>query len=231
MSIARSPGSPLWTSRMLSVFRIVVGVVVHVARHAEAVRLSAERHAADARSPLMSLLGFAGVLEVVRRRADRCRVSSRVRSRFCSRVKWQSRISRRISRARFYPTSNGGESAVLFCFSFLYLMFAGAGAWSIDAMYRAIAAKRSSATARCHATTSTPLHDPSVRPGRNNLEDGRRDALQRRDSTLGRDRGAQLPPAVRHRQHPGRADRDPRRGARVDSAVRASSCCRSFRSV
>jgi putative oxidoreductase len=34
-----------------------------------------------------------------------------------------------------FPTSNGGEPAVLYCFSFLYLMFAGGGAWSIDALF------------------------------------------------------------------------------------------------
>ena len=32
-----------------------------------------------------------------------------------------------------FPTSNGGDGAVLFCFIFLYLVFAGPGAWSIDA--------------------------------------------------------------------------------------------------
>ncbi len=32
----------------------------------------------------------------------------------------------------FFPLLNGGESAVLFCFVFLYLVFAGAGVWSID---------------------------------------------------------------------------------------------------
>ncbi|HVW92405.1 MAG TPA: DoxX family protein [Devosia sp.] len=31
-----------------------------------------------------------------------------------------------------YPLLNGGESAVLFCFIFLYIFFAGPGAWSID---------------------------------------------------------------------------------------------------
>jgi putative oxidoreductase len=31
-----------------------------------------------------------------------------------------------------YPIQNGGEAAVLFCFVFLYLVFAGAGALSID---------------------------------------------------------------------------------------------------
>ena len=30
------------------------------------------------------------------------------------------------------PLLNQGESAVLFCFIFLFLVFAGAGAWSID---------------------------------------------------------------------------------------------------
>jgi hypothetical protein len=33
----------------------------------------------------------------------------------------------------FFPTVNGGVPAVLYCFLFLYLMFAGAGPWSIDA--------------------------------------------------------------------------------------------------
>ena len=33
----------------------------------------------------------------------------------------------------FFPASNMGESAIFFCFIFLYLVFAGAGAWSVDA--------------------------------------------------------------------------------------------------
>ena len=32
----------------------------------------------------------------------------------------------------FYPLLNGGESAVLFCFVFLFFVFAGGGAWSVD---------------------------------------------------------------------------------------------------
>jgi len=34
----------------------------------------------------------------------------------------------------FFPAQNGGDAAVLFCFVFLYLVFAGAGAWSLDGM-------------------------------------------------------------------------------------------------
>lgn len=32
----------------------------------------------------------------------------------------------------FFPTNNGGDAAVLFCFVFLYLVFAGPGAWSVN---------------------------------------------------------------------------------------------------
>jgi putative oxidoreductase len=34
----------------------------------------------------------------------------------------------------FYPIHNTGELAALYCFVFLYFCFAGAGAWSLDAL-------------------------------------------------------------------------------------------------
>jgi putative oxidoreductase len=34
--------------------------------------------------------------------------------------------------ASFFPVNNGGDAAILFCFVFLYLVFAGPGAWSIN---------------------------------------------------------------------------------------------------
>jgi putative oxidoreductase len=34
----------------------------------------------------------------------------------------------------FFPTTNNGVPAVLYCFVFLYLLFAGAGPWSVDAL-------------------------------------------------------------------------------------------------
>jgi putative oxidoreductase len=33
----------------------------------------------------------------------------------------------------FFPVNNGGDAAILYCFVFLYLVFAGPGAWSLDA--------------------------------------------------------------------------------------------------
>jgi putative oxidoreductase len=36
----------------------------------------------------------------------------------------------------FIPLLNGGNAAILFCFACLYFVFAGGGAWSVDAMLR-----------------------------------------------------------------------------------------------
>jgi putative oxidoreductase len=33
-----------------------------------------------------------------------------------------------------FPVNNQGDAAILYCFVFLYVVFAGAGAWSVDAM-------------------------------------------------------------------------------------------------
>jgi putative oxidoreductase len=32
----------------------------------------------------------------------------------------------------FFPTINGGQLAILFCFVFLFFVFAGGGVWSAD---------------------------------------------------------------------------------------------------
>jgi putative oxidoreductase len=37
----------------------------------------------------------------------------------------------------FWPANNMGTAAILFCFVFLYLVFAGGGSWSIDNLRRA----------------------------------------------------------------------------------------------
>ena len=36
----------------------------------------------------------------------------------------------------FFPVNNGGDAAILYCFVFLYLVFAGPGPWSVDAQRR-----------------------------------------------------------------------------------------------
>lgn len=35
----------------------------------------------------------------------------------------------------FFPQLNGGDAAILYCFIFFYFVFAGAGPWSLDALF------------------------------------------------------------------------------------------------
>ncbi len=35
-----------------------------------------------------------------------------------------------------YPLLNHGDAAILYCFVFLYMVFAGGGPWSLDALLR-----------------------------------------------------------------------------------------------
>jgi putative oxidoreductase len=37
--------------------------------------------------------------------------------------------------ANFFPILNRGDAAILYCFIFFYLAFAGGGAWSLDRMF------------------------------------------------------------------------------------------------
>ena len=48
----------------------------------------------------------------------------------------------------FYPYSNGGSLAVLYCFVFFYLWFAGGGEWSLDRLLRRDTASTTGMTAR-----------------------------------------------------------------------------------
>ena len=56
----------------------------------------------------------------------------------------------------FWPVVNKGESAVLYCFIFLFFVFAGAGAFSLDSLF----AKNRDA----EATRMTPGVRPQLRP-------------------------------------------------------------------
>ena len=52
----------------------------------------------------------------------------------------------------FYPALNGGDAAILYCFAFLYFVFAGGGAWSLDAL---LFKNRSSQGTRSGASLAT----------------------------------------------------------------------------
>lgn len=62
-----------------------------------------------------------------------------------------------------FPINNMGDNVVLFCFVFLYLVFAGAGPWSLDSL---IGRPR----ARPPETPARNDDIPAIRPRREHLE-------------------------------------------------------------
>jgi putative oxidoreductase len=48
----------------------------------------------------------------------------------------------------FFPILNGGDSAILYCFIFLYFAFAGPGPWNLDAVWQRRPERTSPATGR-----------------------------------------------------------------------------------
>jgi putative oxidoreductase len=83
---------------------------------------------------ITSLYGVAGILELVLGGLLVLGLFSRfaafVASGLCAFAYF---IGHATSSTFATPILNGGEAAVLFCFVFLYLAFAGPGPWSIDA--------------------------------------------------------------------------------------------------
>ena len=48
----------------------------------------------------------------------------------------------------FFPILNRGDSAIQFCFVFLYIFIAGPGPWSLDALWRSRSSQSSSSAFR-----------------------------------------------------------------------------------
>lgn len=122
----------LWTSRMLSVFRIVTGLMFFSAGTMKVLGYPPSPTPIPPFDP-GSLLGMAGTLEMVGGLALILGLMTRPVAFVLA-----GEMAIAYFKVHFpvspFPVVNGGQPAVLYCFFFLYLTFAGAGAWSIDAL-------------------------------------------------------------------------------------------------
>ena len=84
---------------------------------------------------MMTLMHIAGPLELIGGLAMLLGVLTRpvafILAGECAVIFWIAHVPR----GGIFPLINGGEPAVLFCFIYLYFVFAGPGAWSIDGMW------------------------------------------------------------------------------------------------
>jgi len=135
------PSPSAWTGRMLSVLRIVVGTVFFT--HGTQ-KLFGVPPMPQGMPPIewMSQFGIAGILEVFGGLLIILGLFTRPVS-FVLAGEMAVAYFQVHHPQSFWPSASGGEPAVLYCFIFLYFVFAGAGPWSIDAMIaRSRAGKR-----------------------------------------------------------------------------------------
>ncbi len=121
-----------YTPRALSVLRIVTGFLFM--QHGMAKLLHVPHVAMfDTLQPL-SLIGFAGMLEIVGGLMVLLGLFTRPAAFILSGEMAAAYFMAHAPQGNFLsPILNQGESAVLFCFIFLFISAAGGGAWSVDA--------------------------------------------------------------------------------------------------
>ncbi len=118
----------VWAPRVLSILRIVAAILFF--EHGTAKLLG---FPVTDRSPEFLSLGWiAGALEVIGGPLLILGLFTRpvafILSGQMAVAYWLAHAPQSI-----YPLLNNGDAAILFCFIFLYLVFAGPGPWSVDA--------------------------------------------------------------------------------------------------
>lgn len=119
-----------WSPQMLSVLRIVAGLLF--LQHGSAKLLHLPNQPMFAHLHLMSLIGVQGILELVGGGLLAIGLFSRPVAFILSGDMAVAFFMVHFPKV-WMPLLNGGDLAVLFCFTFLYLCAAGPGPWSVDA--------------------------------------------------------------------------------------------------
>jgi putative oxidoreductase len=169
LSLLGTPSSA-WAGRMLSVLRIVTGFLF-IAHGTMKLFNYPPMPPGAPPIELMSQMGLAGVLETVGGAAILLGLFTRPVAFLLAGEMAVAYFQAHFPHG-FLPAVNGGELAVLFCFIFLYLSFAGGGLWSVDAI---IARRR----AEVPKDASTPRRTDQMEPA------SFRDRARRRKDRVG----------------------------------------------
>jgi putative oxidoreductase len=121
----------VWAPRMLSILRIVSALIFMEHGTQKWLNFPPLGRAAP---EFASMSGFGGILELIGGALLVLGLFTRpvafILSGEMAIAYWWSHAPR-----AFFPVVNQGDAAILYCFIFLYLAFAGGGAWSLDRMF------------------------------------------------------------------------------------------------
>ena len=118
-----------WSPRMLSVLRIIVGLLF--LEHGLSKYLGFPGPS-PATFQVFGLLGLAAAIETVAGVLVTVGLFTRIAAFIASGEMAFAYFISHFPR-NFFPILNMGDAAVLYCFIFLYIALAGGGPWSIDA--------------------------------------------------------------------------------------------------
>lgn len=125
-----------WSPRVLSVLRIVTAVLF--LEHGLQKLFGFPPRPEGAPGPeIVSFLGAAGVMEII---GGGLLVLGLFTRPVAFIVAGEMAVAYWMAHApkSFFPALNGGDAAILYCFIFLYIFFAGPGPWSMDAKRSAL---------------------------------------------------------------------------------------------
>ena len=121
--------STTWAPRMLSILRIMTALLFLEPGTQKLLGFPPSPNPGPA---LFSLLGVQGVIEIVGGLLLALGLFTRpvafILSGDMAVAYWMAHAPQ-----SFFPVLNRGDAAILYCFVFLYLAFAGGGPWSLDA--------------------------------------------------------------------------------------------------
>jgi putative oxidoreductase len=118
-----------WSPQMLSVLRIVSGLIFMAHGTQKLLNFPQAARAVD----FSTLPGMAGFFELIGGALIALGLFTRPAAFICSGVMAVAYFYAHAPRS-FFPVVNGGDAAILYCFVFLYIFFAGPGPLSIDKM-------------------------------------------------------------------------------------------------
>jgi putative oxidoreductase len=119
-----------WSPRVLAAVRIITALLF--IEHGLMKLVAFPAAVPGLPTPLPPLLIAAALIEIVGGALIAVGLFTRVAAFICSGEMAAAYFMFHAPQS-FWPAVNQGDAAILFCFIFLYLVFAGAGAWSVDA--------------------------------------------------------------------------------------------------
>jgi putative oxidoreductase len=119
-----------WSPRVLAAVRIITALLF--IEHGLMKLVAFPAAVPGLPTPLPGILVAAALIEIVGGALIAVGLFTRIAAFICSGEMAAAYFMFHAPQS-FWPAMNQGDAAILYCFIFLYLAFAGAGAWSVDA--------------------------------------------------------------------------------------------------